>query len=134
MNKITRLDLLIILKAAFQMAQQDSKIVTQEKEFLEEMMSIGNIEIEEIRQFRNFGINDISILANHLSSDRAKKVFLLTLASIAMIDELMDISEAEMLNNLTEKLNVGRVKLNKVSSKYCKEMIFQILADVHFTE
>jgi hypothetical protein len=126
-TEINRSDLFIIFKAAAQMCSVDSKVDEQEKQFLKKLAHTANLSSAEIREIRSSPKEDVDKLADKLSSQTAKKVFLLALATMAKADEELSWEEMEMLDAMTLKLNIGRVKTKKMSYKACENMVLKLL-------
>jgi uncharacterized tellurite resistance protein B-like protein len=129
MKDITHKDLLIIIEGAFQMAKQDLKIVEAEKGLLNKILDTAGIEAKELKDFEDSGSVDIKELSNQLSSDKAKKLFLLTLVAVALADQTVDKSEKEMVDSLTKELNVGQIDIGKISYENCEKMILKLLSE-----
>ena len=130
MSSITQNDLLIILKAGIKMAQQDSKIDGSEKELLSKIMELGQIDHTSFSDFDTPVVEDIESLSESLSSKKAKKLFLLTLATVALADDNLSGSELDYLKQLTEKLKIGRVKIDSISKDKCKEMVYKLIQEI----
>ncbi len=109
------------------MCSVDSNVDEQEKLFLKKLAHTANLSSEEIREIRSSPKENVDILADKLSSQTAKKVFLLTLATMAKADEELSREELEMLDAMTLKLNIGRVKTKKMSYKACENMVLKLL-------
>ena len=129
MKDITHKDLLIIIEGAFQMAKQDLKIVEAEKNLLDKMLEAAGIEAEELTDFQNLSSLDIKELSRQLSSEKAKKLLLLTLVAVALADQTVDKSEKEMVDSLTKELNVGQIDIGKISYENCEKMILKLLSE-----
>ncbi len=71
---------------------------------------------------------DIDQLSEKLSSKKAKKAFLLTLATMALADQVIDPSEKKMLDQLTKNLDVGKVKLNNLTFQECEDMVMKLIS------
>jgi len=126
-TEINRSDLFIIFKAAAQMCSVDSIVDEQEKQFLKKLAHTANLSSAEIKKIRSTPKEDVEDLAEKLSSQTAKKVFLLALATMAKADEELSREELEMLDAMTLKLNIGRVKTKKMSYKACESMVLKLL-------
>ena len=129
MKDITYKDLLIIIEGAFQMARKDLKIVEAEKNLLDKMLEAAGIEAEELTDFQNLSSLDIKELSRQLSSEKAKKLLLLTLVAVALADQTVDKSEKEMVDSLTKELNVGQIDIGKISYENCEKMILKLLSE-----
>ncbi|MDH5560351.1 MAG: TerB family tellurite resistance protein [Deltaproteobacteria bacterium] len=123
-------DILIILKASVKMAQQDAKLVESEKNLLHKIMELGKIDPMDISDFNEPIKEDIAELSKHLSSDKAKKLFLLTVATVALADETIEKQEMDFLTRLTKSLGVGRVKIEALTYDQCKSMVFKMISDI----
>jgi len=130
MGLISAADVRIIVKGAIHMAQQDKKIVPAEKELIQKIIKAGNIDAEEFSFIDAPLEEDISDLCGQLSGDQAKKVFLLTLFAIAYADKEFDESEEELLDNLSQKLGVGKVKMNEHTMMACENEVMKLLSTV----
>jgi hypothetical protein len=134
MESISQTDLMIIIEGACQMAQTDSKLDKTEKKLLIKIMHAAGIEPKELKRFENSNKVDIKGLSHKLSSNKAKKLFLLTLAGTALADQTIDINEKKMVDELTVELNVGKIPLEKVTYKNCEEMILKLISESHIVE
>ena len=134
MESITQTDLMIIIEGACKMAQKDSKLDEAEKKLLKKIMQAAGIESKELKQFENSNKVDIKGLSHKLSSDKAKKLFLLTLAGTALADQTIDINEKKMVDELTAELNVGKIAIEKISYKSCEQMILKLISESHIVE
>mgnify|MGYP006413178393 CR=1 FL=1 len=85
MKDITYKDLLIIIEGAFQMARQDLKIVEAEKGLLNKMVEAAGIEAKELKDFQDSSSLDVKELSSQLTSEKAKKLLLLTLVAVALV-------------------------------------------------
>ncbi|NQU63216.1 MAG: TerB family tellurite resistance protein [SAR324 cluster bacterium] len=129
MKDITKKDLIIIVEGAYQMAQRDTIIEEAEEGLLKKIMDIANIDSEELKKFEDSSGVNIKELSNQLSSNKSKKLFLLTLVAVALADQSVDRREKEMLEDLTKELNVGKINIDTVSYESCEKMIFKLMAD-----
>lgn len=127
MSSISPSDIRIIVKGAIQMAQQDSKIVSAEEGLIRNIIKAGNIDEDEFADFNEPLKEDISELCQQLSGDRAKKVFLLTMFSVAYADKDFDKSEQELLDDLSKKLGVGRVKIDGHTMEACEKEVMKLI-------
>ena len=129
MKDITYKDLLIIIEGAFQMARQDLKIVEAEKGLLNKMVEAAGIEAKELKDFQDSSSLDVKELSSQLTSEKAKKLLLLTLVAVALADQTVDKSEKEMVDSLTKELNVGQIDIGKISYENCEKMILKLLSE-----
>jgi len=111
------------------MARKDLKIVEAEKNLLDKMLEAAGIEAEELTDFQNLSSLDIKELSRQLSSEKAKKLLLLTLVAVALADQTVDKSEKEMVDSLTKELNVGQIDIGKISYENCEKMILKLLSE-----
>lgn len=130
MGLISTSDVRIIVKGAIQMAQQDKKVVSAEKGLIQKIMEAGKINPEEFSDMDAPLEEDISKLSQQLSNDKAKKVFLLTMFAIAYADKDFDKSEQELLDDLSQQLGVGKVKMNEHTMTACENEVMKLLATV----
>jgi uncharacterized membrane protein YebE (DUF533 family) len=128
-QSILQKDLMIIIEAACQMAQADSKLDEAEKELLKKIMQAGGIDTKELKKFENSNNSNIKALANQLSSVKAKRLFLLTLVGTSLADQSVDIKEKKMIDDLTKELEVGSISINKMSYKSCEELILKLISE-----
>ena len=128
MAEITRSDLYLIFKAAAQMSSIDADVAEQEKTFLKKLAHTGNLSNDEIKKLRSSKQEDVETLSDGLSSQTAKKVFLLALATMAKADHELSKEELEMLSTMTNKLNIGRVKTREMSYELCENMVLKLLS------
>lgn len=130
MGSISAPDLHIIVKGAIHMAQQDKKIVSAEEGLIQKIIEAGKLD-PQVYSDVNAPLNeDIADLSRQLSSDRAKKVFLLTLFAVAYADKEFDKSEQELLDNLSQKLGVGQIKMNEHTMEACEDEVMKLLSAV----
>ncbi|MCP4751505.1 MAG: TerB family tellurite resistance protein [Proteobacteria bacterium] len=130
MEEITQSDMATILKAAVQMSNVDSSLSKQEKDFLKKLFRLSKTEPSKIRELKKASREDIDILSRQLSSQKAKKAFLLTLATMALADGDLAEDEKKMLEELTTKLEVGRVKLDGLTYENSEAMVLKLLSVV----
>ncbi len=128
MNEVTHSDLLLIFKAAAQMAKVDSIVDEQETLFLKKLAKFAKISPEEGIKLGSTADKDIEELATELSSKKAKKLLLLTAATMAKADHHLSDEELDMLEQLTLKLNIGRVKIKEMSFEVCEDTVLKLLA------
>ena len=111
------------------MAQQDSQVVVQEEGLIKKLIDIADLDLEEFQDLQAPLEEDIEALCDQLSDDRAKKIFLLTMVAVANVDEDFDASEKDFLDALSEKLQVGRVKLDEQTIQACEKEVLKIMAE-----
>lgn len=128
MSSISASDLRIIIKGAIHMAQQDSKIVSAEEGLIRNIIKAGNIDPDEFEDLNTPLDEDISEVCQKLTDDRAKKVFLLTMFSVAYADKDFDKSEQELLDDLSSKLGVGKVKMDEHTMEACEKEVMKLIA------
>jgi len=128
MSIISAADLRIIVKGAIQMAQQDNQVVSAEEGLIRRIIKAGNISDKEFDDLSAPLKVEISSLCEQLSSDRAKKVFLLTLFAVAYADREFDKSEQELLDDLSKRLGVGRIKMNAHTLEACEAEVMKLIA------
>ena len=128
MEKISKSDLMIIIKGAIKMAQQDSQVVDEEEGFIKKLIDIADLDPGEFQDLKAPQEEDIEELCNQLSDDRSKKVFLLTMVAVANVDRDFDASEKKFLDSLSESLQVGKVKLDEQTMQACEEEVFKLMA------
>lgn len=130
MSKISKSDLLIILEAAIQMALKDSILVDQEKGLIKKIMASGGISTAEIKTHeQSKGVNLIS-LCHQLSSNKSKKLMLLTMAAIAMVDKNLADAEIEMIQQVSQELDVGQIKLDPSHYQEYEELILKMTSEI----
>lgn len=127
MKEVTRSDLFLIFKAAAQMSSVDSDVAEQEKLFLKKLAQTAALSPAEIKKLRSSVNEDVEKLAAGLSSQKAKKVFLLAMATMAKADQHLSKEELTMLKKLTLKLKIGRVKIETMSYEACENMVLKLL-------
>ncbi len=130
MGLISTADVQIIVKGAIHMAQQDKKVVSAEKGLIQKIMKAGKIDPKDFSDLDAPMEEDISDLSKQLSNDQAKKVFLLTMFAIAYADKDFDKSEQDLLDNLSIKLGVGKVKMDEHTMAACENEVMKLLAAV----
>jgi len=127
MSSMSASDLRIIVKGAIHMAQQDNKVVSAEEGLIRNIIKAGNIDADEFSDLNAPLEDDISELSQQLSDDRAKKVFLLTLFSVAYSDKDFDESEQELLDALSQKLGVGKIKMDGHTMEACEKEVIKLI-------
>ena len=130
MVDITDGDMLIILKAAIKMSHIDASIAQQEKAFLKKLLKINNLGLSNLEELRDSVRENTVELSKQLSSNKAKKAFLLTLATMALADEELEEREKRMLEQLSHELDVGQVKLSDLTFKSSESMVLKLLSQV----
>ncbi|NQU63204.1 MAG: TerB family tellurite resistance protein [SAR324 cluster bacterium] len=130
MAKISVPDLHIIVKGAIHMAQQDKKVVPEEMGLIRKIIEVGMLDPKEYSDMTAPLNEDITDLAQQISSDKAKKVFLLTLFAIAYADKEFDKSEQELLDNLSKKLGVGKIKMDDHTMQACEAEVMKLILAV----
>ena len=128
MQSINQTDMMIIIEGACQMSQQDRKIDEAEKRLLTKVIHATGIDTEKLKQFKNSNKVNIKDLCHRLSSEKAKKLFLLTLTGTALADQAIDINEKKMVDDLTAELNVGKIDTEKVTYEICEQMILKTIS------
>ncbi len=128
MGSISISDLHIIIKGAIHMAQQDDKVVSAEEGLIRNIIEASHVDPDDFSDLNAPLEDDISSLCQQLSDDRAKKVFLLTLFSVAYADKEFDQSEQELLDDLSEKLGVGKIKMDEHTMEACENEVMKLLA------
>ncbi|MBU2645590.1 TerB family tellurite resistance protein [bacterium] len=129
MGIISASDLRIIVKGAIQMAQQDHKIVSAEEGLIRKIIKAGKIDPKEFADINSPLKEDIADLCQQLSDSRAKKVFLLTLFAVAYADKDFNESEQELLDKLSKKLGVGKVKMDEHTMEACEKEVMKLIAN-----
>lgn len=128
MESISSNDLSIIVKGAIRMAQQDDKVVIEEESLIQKIIAAGQLDPAEFKNMDAPFEGNISDLCKKLSSDRAKKVFLLTLFAVANVDEDFNPAERELLENLSKELGVGKVKVNERTVSDCEKEVLKLIS------
>ncbi|MBT3226771.1 MAG: TerB family tellurite resistance protein [Deltaproteobacteria bacterium] len=128
MKEVTRSDMFLIFKAAAQMSSIDSDVAEQETLFLNKLAQTARLSSGESKKLQSTANEDVEILADKLSSPKAKKVFLLAVATMAKADQHLSDEEINMLEKLTLRLKIGRVKIKEMSYKACEDMVLKLLA------
>ncbi|MFH2132274.1 MAG: TerB family tellurite resistance protein [bacterium] len=129
MGIISASDLRIIVKGAIQMAQQDHKIVSAEEGLIRKIIKAGKIDPKEFSDINSPLKEDIADLCQQLSDKRAKKVFLLTLFAVAYADKEFNESEQELLDKLSKKLGVGKVRMDEHTMEACEKEVMKLIAN-----
>lgn len=128
MEHLTKHDCMIILKAIYQMANVDSTFDKKEKSFFKKIMEKMDVQQDELKQFMNQKKESILILGEQLSSKKAKRTFLLTLASMALVDDHFEEKEEELLKSLSDKLDVGNVKIDNMDFKEAESFVLNMFS------
>lgn len=127
-DKVTHQDVLLMVQAALQMAQRDSKLETSEKNLIARMVKIGRVNPQELAEIKDMSHEDIGLMIDRLSGKKARKAFLLTLVAVAMADEELEASEKQMIESLTEKLGVGHIDLSKHNFLEVEDLVMKFVA------
>jgi hypothetical protein len=130
MSKISKSDLLIILESAIQMALKDSTLVNEEKGLIKKIMGSGRITTADIKSHEQAKGVNIKSLCHQLSSTKSKKLMLLTMAAIAMVDNNLDADEIEMIHQVSKELNVGQIKLDPTHYQEYEELILKMISEM----
>ena len=130
MSKISKSDLLIIIESAIQMALKDSTLVNQEKGLIKKIMGSGRITTADIKSHEQAKGVNIKSLCHQLSSTKSKKLMLLTMAAIAMVDNNLDADEIEMIHQVSKELNVGQIKLDPTRYQEYEELILKMISEM----
>ena len=130
MSKISKSDLLIIIESAIQMALKDSTLVNQEKGLIKKIMGSGRITTADIKSHEQAKGVNIKSLCHQLSSTKSKKLMLLTMAAIAMVDNNLDADEIEMIHQVSKELNVGQIKLDPTHYQEYEELILKMISEM----
>ena len=115
MTQLEKSEALILLKGAIQMAQQNNQVGEREMDLLESIMTTADIEPLEIGEFTDPITDDIDELADQLTSNVAKRTFLLALATVALADGNITEKEISLFKHLSDKLNVGTINLRTLT-------------------
>lgn len=134
MAELTKHDFMIILKAIFQMANVDSTFDEKEKAFFKKIMDKMDVGKSELKQFMNERKENILTLGEQLSSKKAKRTFLLTLASMALVDDHFEEKEKELLESLSHKLGVGAVKIDQLDFEAAEKHVLEAFAGIQSVE
>ena len=130
MSKISKSDLLIIIESAIQMALKDSTLVNEEKGLIKKIMGSGRITTADIKSHEQAKGVNIKSLCHQLSSTKSKKLMLLTMAAIAMVDNNLDADEIEMIHQVSKELNVGQIKLDPTHYQEYEELILKMISEM----
>lgn len=128
MSTISNNDILIIIKGAIKMAQKDKVMDEEERLFLEDLLMVTQIEGMEQLDIDDPIEENILELSEQLSTAKARKAFLLTLGAVALADEVLDEKELKFLDEMTENLKVGRVKIRELNFNKAKNLVLKMLA------
>lgn len=120
---------MIILKAVYQMANIDSTFDEEEKVFFRKIMKKMDVQKAELKEFMDQRKENILTLGEQLSSLKAKKTFLLTLASMALVDNYLEEKESNLLKQLTDKLGVGKVNIEKIDLQEAEKFVLKIFSE-----
>jgi hypothetical protein len=129
MSKITPDDLRIIIKGAIQMAHQDEMLLVEEEGLLRRLIEASRLDPEEFLDIHTPTKESITNICERLSSDRAKKILLLTLLAVANIDNDFDETEKQLMDDLSRKLGVGRIKQDPHTIEACTREVVRLLAE-----
>lgn len=129
MSDITSNDLRIILQAVYKMAGADLSFDMGEKAFLKKLILKAQIDPGEVSSLLKNCQKNVLELVETLSSDKARKVCLLSLTAMAFADSQFDHSEKEILDAVTAKLNVGTINLEAMNYDKCVSLILKLIGE-----
>lgn len=129
MSEINSSDIMIILKGATQMAQEDSNLDPKEEALLLKIIELGDMDRSVFSDFTKSVREEIDImaLADMLSGIKAKKAFLLALATMALADGKIAEEETVMLQDLSRELGVGKFNLHVLDYNKGEKMLLNMI-------
>jgi len=127
-DRVTHQDVLLIVQAAIQMAQRDSKLDITEKRLISKMVKVGRINSQEMKEIQELASEDISLMIDRLSGRKSKKAFLLAIVAVAMADEDVDPEELRMITDLTGVLGVGQIDLSQHKYEEVEDLVLKFIA------
>jgi len=125
--KIPSQEMLVIMEAAWAMAHSDGTIQSAEQQFLEMLARLAGIDLSLVEDNANERdmLRNVEQICDEISGDEAKKLLILTLASVAMIDNHVDEEEKALLERYCKQLKVGRLNLKGFNQmKLAKQVMF----------
>ncbi|MCP4297987.1 MAG: TerB family tellurite resistance protein [Proteobacteria bacterium] len=129
-QNITHRDFITIYYGSMLMAHIDSALAPREKDFLLELADLGHINNKEIDQLNKANKDDIFKMIDSLSSERARKVFILAIATMALADNVLAKEEIQFLEILSKQLNVGTVRIDNLTYDKSQQMVLKMLNSV----
>ncbi|OGH01890.1 MAG: hypothetical protein A2600_09475 [Candidatus Lambdaproteobacteria bacterium RIFOXYD1_FULL_56_27] len=123
-------ELIVVMKAAIAMAQKDGKLEKPEAELIQSLLDIADLTLTDIGGLdvpRGKGDPEEAVVA--LESVKAKRVYLLTLACVAMIDGVLDPAEAEFFAAKAKKLGVGTIDVGKMTLEKAIATLERVIAE-----
>ena len=127
-DRVTHQDVLLIVQAAVQMAQRDSKLDITEKRLISRMVKVGHVSSQELKEVHELAKEDIGLMIDRLSGRKSRKAFLLAIVAVAMADEDIDPEEVKMIAGLTEKLGVGNIDIEKHKYEEIEDLVLKFVA------
>ncbi|MDH5560199.1 MAG: TerB family tellurite resistance protein [Deltaproteobacteria bacterium] len=129
MTEINQNDIMIIVKGATQMAQEDTTLHPKEEALLRKIIEVGGLKPEVFNDFSTSVKKEIDIFAlvEMLSGEKAKKAFLLGMATMALADGTVDDHEKEFLDELGKELHVGGFKISALTYEKGESMLMHLI-------
>lgn len=127
MSNITGDDIRVMVNAAVNMAQQDGLVADKEKELLSRIVQTVGMTPADFGDFNKTTPFALEGLPDRLSGPVAKKAFILTLATMALVDDDFAFTEQEMIDSATKVLGVGKIKLTGIQFAQYETMLFKLL-------
>ncbi len=127
MAQIEKAEALILLKGAIKMAQQDNQVVETEVNLLESIRVAAGIEPFAVDEYTEPIAEDITALASQLTSEKAKKAFLLALATVALVDGQLAEEELALFHHLAKRLQVGTINLHRLTYEKAEATMLRLL-------
>ncbi len=112
------------------MAHIDNVLAPREKDFLLELADLGHINNKEIDELNKAKKDDIFKMVDSLSSKRARKIFILAIATMALADNVLAKEEIHFLDNISKQLNVGTIRIDNLTYDKSQQMVLKMLNSV----
>ena len=108
-------ELVVVFQAAIAMARQDGDLKDNETKLIKELLKAGGLSPEQVGGFEGKIDPHPEKKVGALASVKAKRTYLLVLATVAMADGSLDDVEVEYFNQMAQRLGVGTINLKALT-------------------
>ena len=108
-------ELVVVFKAAIAMARQDGDLKDNETKLINSLLEAGGLSAAEVGGFDGKMDPHPEKKVGALESVKAKRTYLLVLATVAMADGSLDDVEVEYFNQMANRLGVGTIDLKALT-------------------
>lgn len=107
-------ELTVVFRSAIAMAQRDGKLDKNEAQLIQELLDLAGISLVDVGGMDS-GASDPEAAVVNLSSVKAKRTYLLTLACVALVDGELADEELKYFADKAKKLGVGTIDLSQMT-------------------